>query len=165
MTLPSSLTPILFALGSRLSAVALSLFVGGIITLGANVAPLLFKALERSDASHVMTLIFRRFDTWMLVGLFAFLLGEGLKLWSSGWPTHLPGWLRLGIMVAFSGLILFSVLVVHPKLEAQQLLQSAPQSVSPQWPVIANTFQVIHKQAEQLLRLAWVLALTLLIWR
>ncbi|MEB3206680.1 MAG: DUF4149 domain-containing protein [Vampirovibrionales bacterium] len=165
MTLPSSPSSMLLVVGSRLSVVALSLFVGGIITLGANVAPLLFKTLQRGDASQVMTLIFRRFDTWMLFGLMAFLLGEGFKLWSLGWPTELLGWLRLGIMAAFSGLILLSVLLVHPKLEAQQALLSAAQSVSPQWPVIASTFHAIHKQAEQLLRLAWVLALTLLIWR
>jgi hypothetical protein len=164
MMIPASLPQTFFTVGSRLSLISLSLFVGGIITLGANVAPLLFKTLARPDAGLTMTMIFRRFDAWMTVGLLVLLLGEALKLWSNGLPSEIFGWLRFGVLALFSGLILFSIFILHPQLEAQQALQTAAQSVTSESLPSSTTFHAIHHQSEQFMRFAWMLALTLLIW-
>lgn len=107
-------------LGNVLEYLGLALTVGGILALGAFVAPALFRHFTVDEAGPVMTLIFRRYDTVLMISLVLILLGEGLRFLAEGLNTRITGWLRYGIVVLFTVITLVSLVAIHPRMEVLQ---------------------------------------------
>ena len=113
--------PWLFSTGTALQMLCLALIAGGIVALGAFVAPVMFKAFPRAEVGAALTVVFRRFDMLLLGASVGIVLGEVLRVLSGLVPvrTVLAG-IRYVIMAALIGAALFSALKVDPEIEQMQ---------------------------------------------
>jgi uncharacterized membrane protein len=73
-------------LTSTVALVAASVWLGGILALGAIVAPLVFTMIPRPEAVEAMTRIFQRFDTVAVVCIIAILATEAWR--AVGYGAH-----------------------------------------------------------------------------
>ena len=114
-------TSILFPAGTAAQMLGLSLLIGGMLALGAFTAPVLFKTFPRAEAGEAMTVMFRRYDMVLLVGLGMILIGEVLRMVAAGMPhlSFLSG-LRYGTLALLTGLMLFSILNINAQIESMQ---------------------------------------------
>jgi uncharacterized membrane protein len=64
---------------STVALVAASVWLGGLLALGAIVAPLVFTMIPRPDAADVMTLIFQRFDRVAVISAVVILSTEAWR--------------------------------------------------------------------------------------
>lgn len=106
--------------GEAVLALALAVWLGGMIALGAFTAPLVFGAdagLPRPQAAALMTSIFRRFDGVVIVLAGITLLMSGLRAWDLG-LRRLVSKLRLGVALILVAGGAVSALWVSPKIEA-----------------------------------------------
>jgi uncharacterized membrane protein len=69
---------------STVALLATSLWLGGILVLGAIVAPIVFTAIPRPEAADAMTLVFQRFDL-VAAGSVAVILAT--EAWRALWVT------------------------------------------------------------------------------
>lgn len=65
---------------SFLSSVALSLWFGGLVVLGAVVAPIVFRTVHAPTSADAMTLVFSRFDQLKVGAAMVALLAETLRI-------------------------------------------------------------------------------------
>lgn len=97
---------------------ALAIWVGGIVIIGAIVAPTIFKKIEpRSQAGELMGQILSKFDK-VTLGCSGALVGTGMIkffTWENLTPWNATRYLAIFIM---SGVCLYSVFVVSPRLRA-----------------------------------------------
>jgi uncharacterized membrane protein len=82
---------------STLALVAAAVWVGGMLTLGALVAPVVFTMIPAPGAADAMTVVFQRFDTVALVCVAVMVASEAFR---SATATSGP---RLGLGAALSG--------------------------------------------------------------
>ena len=57
---------------------SLIVIIGSTITLGAMMAPVIFKVLERSEAAKLMIDIFARYDAWLNIAVIVLLVSYSL---------------------------------------------------------------------------------------
>jgi len=96
---------------------ALSLWLGGMIVLGAVVAPIVFSVVPLPTSADAMTLVFRRFDAIAVTS-------AAIVLACEVWRVKVAGKLRRleiarGVALAIAGLLaLFEGIAVSPRVEA-----------------------------------------------
>jgi uncharacterized membrane protein len=130
----------------------LALWIGGTIALGALTAPALFRALPRSDAGAIFGGILRRFARLRIGALIAILIGAGAKY--AIWETHaFSPWIAVRwVMIAFLACsVAYEVLVLERAIESRRVLLTPDMAVDD--PRRAD-FNVLHRRAERLMRLA-----------
>jgi hypothetical protein len=148
--------PVLFHVGTALQNIGLALVLGGILTIGAFVAPVLFKQFPREAAGAAMTIVFKRYDIVLLVSVGLILLGETLRVMTTGWPKMgIFTGLRMGLMVLMMGILLYSALKITPQMSAMQ----AEGLTTPQ---AMFQFGQLHQLIEKLYKIAVVFAAVLL---
>lgn len=136
----------------------LALMIGGMLALGAFTAPVIFGGLERDVAGGLMTTIFRRYDTVILIAFSLVIAGEIARWISTGSTPFSQGLLnnaRLSILVLTGCLVAYSLFSINPQMETLQ-----KQGVTEE---TAATFQTLHKTSEKLYKLEMLGALTLLL--
>ncbi len=146
-------------LGTTIQTVGLALMVGGMLALGAFTAPVIFKQFARPEAGEAMTLIFRRYDTVLLISLVMVLAGEGLR-----WLQFPPAWntlglIRGGLLLGLTGMMAFSLFVTNPKMQAMEAVRHTGQAET----FDSEAFDKLHNQSESLYKLEMLAALLLLI--
>ena len=112
----------LSAMTHSLQLLGFALIVGGILCLGAFVAPVLFREIPRADAGAILVTVFRRFDMLLLGALGMVLVGEAARLLIGGWPGFT--WLsilRSLLLVALTGLMFLSTLKVNAEIAEMQV--------------------------------------------
>lgn len=145
--------------GTALLMMGLALMIGGMLALGAFTAPVLFRAMPRPEAGEAMTLIFRRYDSVLLVGLGLVVLGEVLRLLSAGLPTLTPViGIRFGVMALLVGMMLYSILTVNPQIEAMQKAGVTHGATEE-----GKRFSETHQMSEKLYKIELAVAVVLLI--
>jgi hypothetical protein len=82
---------------STLALVAAAVWVGGMLTLGALVAPVVFTMIPAPGAADAMTVVFQRFDTVALVCVAVIVATEAAR--TAGGTAHL----QLGAGSVYSG--------------------------------------------------------------
>ncbi|MFM7469101.1 MAG: DUF4149 domain-containing protein [Vampirovibrionales bacterium] len=158
--------PTVFTYASFSYYLGLSLMIGGLLSLGAIAASALFKHLPREDAGWVMTVMFRRFDTLLMVALLLVALGslglntsgyalfhEGCPLWGNLQPRHI----RSVLLVILGGCILYTTYGLNPKLEAYQIQKQ--EGLVPLAPGQTTQFMKWHTLSEKLAKLQMLLAI------
>jgi hypothetical protein len=79
-------------LTSTLALVAAAVWVGGMLTLGALVAPVVFTMIPAPGAADAMTVVFERFDTVALVCVAVIVASEACRSAAGPWGLRLgPG--------------------------------------------------------------------------
>ena len=78
--------PVVTAAAS-LYALALALWLGGLVVLGAVVAPTVFRIVPAPTSADAMTVVFRRFDRIAMGCAAIALIAEALLAWRGGKPT------------------------------------------------------------------------------
>lgn len=144
--------------GTVLQMLGLAVIVGGVLALGAFVAPELFRDIDRVQAGRVMSMVFNRFDKALLGGLVLILIGEMMRF-LSGALAH-KSIIAIGryVTLAVLAVIMFyTVFVSTPDLLAMTRAGIRP-GATPE----GLEFTRKHKQSENLYKLQ-VLAGVLLI--
>ncbi len=137
---------LLLPIGSSIQYLGLALMVGGILVVGAFVAPVIFKIFPREDAGAALTVIFRRLDILLLIALGGVLLGEALRMASGLVPmTSILAYARYIVLAGLTVMMLISTFQVNPKIEKMQKAGIHPGG-SPEGLAFIKT----HKLSEQL---------------
>ncbi len=134
----------LHSIGSALQLLGLSLMIGGLLALGAFTAPVLFSQFPREAAGQAMTIIFRRYDTVLLVAALLVLAGEGLRVFATPISWTLLSGVRSGLLLLLVLATVGSVMFLNPRMEAMQ-----QQGVGRSEP----EFGQLHQQSEKLAKL------------
>ncbi|MEA2572098.1 MAG: hypothetical protein QOI24_4099 [Acidobacteriota bacterium] len=150
----------LYLLFNVLYHLGLSIWVGGTIVLGALTAPALFRALPRPQAGAIFGTILRRFARVRVAALIAIVVGAGAKYVM--WETHaISPWIVVRwLMIAFLAVsLIIEIVILEPQLEARRVLLTPDMTADdPQ----RAAFNVLHRRAENLLRLALLAAVVAL---
>lgn len=102
---------------TALALAAIAVWTGGLLALGAVVAPIIFNAVPSPTSADAMTLVFRRFDRVAVVCAVLLLLCEvGLAVTRK--PLLRIDMARGAAAVIAGALILAQAMVVSPKIEA-----------------------------------------------
>ena len=111
-------TSVLFNLGTGIQMLGLALMIGGMLSIGAFAAPVIFKQVARPEAGDILTTIFRRYDKVLVIALIFVVLGEAFRVLSvqTAWTT-LP-LVREVVLVVTVLLLAYSLFGVNAKLEA-----------------------------------------------
>ena len=134
--------------------VALALWIGGAIALGALTAPELFRRLPRSDAGGIFGPILRRFSRVRLGAIVVALIAAGVKhvLWerhtSSPWITG-----RWALLAQLSAIVLYEIGYLEPvmgRLRGRMQGENDPARAE---------FMRLHKRSEGLMKLSLLAAL------
>jgi len=151
----------LYLAANVLYHLGLALWIGGVIALGALTAPALFRALPRPQAGSIFGPILRRFARLRLVALALVLAGAGAKyfIWESHATSTSSGiwiairWAAIAVMAAT---LLYEILHLERAIEARrrELTLEMPDD-DPR----RRAFNVLHKRAENLMRLSLLAAL------
>lgn len=97
-------------------AFAVALWAGGKATLGAVVAPVVFRVVAAPASADAMTRVFRRFDRVALACALVAVLSEGVLLFSS--RVNRRGRARAGLLAAATGLASVGAAFLSPGIEA-----------------------------------------------
>lgn len=145
--------------GSAMQNLGLALIVGGMLAIGAFVAPVIFKQFPRHEAGVALTIVFRRYDILLLVALGLVFAGEAGRYLSGLFANmHWMNLVRYGILVMMGGLMIYSTQVVNKQIEDMQHAGIHPDA-SPQGIEFAKT----HKLSENLYKTEMLLAAVLLL--
>ncbi len=149
-----------FATGTAMQTLGLALILGGIFTLGALIAPVMFGTFPREDAGAVLTVVFRRFDMVVLICLGLIVVGELLRLWAHdvAFTMGVLAWIRYGLMGLLAVGIIISTQIIDPKIEAMHQAGIRPDATEQ-----GLEFNRIHKQSEKLYKAEMVGALLILL--
>jgi hypothetical protein len=138
----------------------LALRIGGVIVLGALVAPALFRGLPRPQAGALFGPTLRRFARLRVVALMATILAVAFKqaMWESGATAWIAiRWTALVVMAATD---LYEIGFLERALEARRV-HLTPE-MSEEHPE-RHAFNVLHKRAEGLMKIGFVAALVALL--
>jgi uncharacterized membrane protein len=150
----------LYLLFNTLYHLGLAIWIGGTIVLGALTAPALFRALPRPQAGGIFGQVLRRFARVRIAALIAIMIGAGAKYVT--WETHaLSPWIvvRWLMIVCLAVSLILEILVLEPRLEARRVLLTPDMATDD--PRRAE-FNVLHRRAENVLRLALLAAVVAL---
>ena len=122
---------------------ALAVWIGGAIALGALAAPTMFGGMERSKAGELFGAILRKFARLRLAALVFAIAAAGVKyfFWESRAGAQHGLWvaLRWSAMVIMAVAVLYEILYLESALERHR-----PESAG-------TTFQKLHRRAEMVL--------------
>lgn len=122
---------------------ALALWIGGAIALGALVAPALFRALPRPEAGAIFGPILRRFSRLRLAAIVFAIAAAAVK--HAFWETN-NAW----IAIRWAALALLAAIVVYEIAFLERAMER--QRGTPE-------FQRLHKRSEGLMKLSLIGAL------
>jgi Domain of unknown function (DUF4149) len=151
-------------LGLLAQLLALALMIGGMLALGAFTAPVVFSRLPRPAAAALMGVLFRRYDTVLLVALGLLWLGQiplGMARLRAGWrpgSKRALAFVKFTLLLGLSGTMLYSTLVVNPKIERFQQAGIHREAGS----VAGRAFDRLHQTSESLYKMDLLLALLFL---
>lgn len=137
----------------------LGLMVGGMLALGAFTAPVLFKMFPRPEAGEAMTIIFRRYDTVLLVALALIVVGQVASWLTTGFPWEMgfSGWVRFGVFVALVVTMAYGTLIVSPKMSAMLNMDNFRDNAT-----LQQEFRDLHKKSEKVYKLGMLLAVLMM---
>jgi uncharacterized membrane protein len=102
---------------SSFALVAAAVWLGGMLALGAIVAPVVFTMVPRPEAAEAMTVVFARFD-WVAVGCVAVILvSEAWRAKGSARVERLD-MARAGVAAVGAALVLLEALWITPAIAA-----------------------------------------------
>jgi Domain of unknown function (DUF4149) len=145
--------------GNVLEHLGLAFMIGGMLALGAFVAPALFHNFPLPEAGIVMTAIFRRYDIVLAVSVAFILMGEIIHLSTVGFSKQLKDRFRLVMVLLIAIVSFFSLVLIHPKMEGYQkagVVRGVGET--------GMQFDKLHKQSETLYKAQLILAVILLIF-
>jgi len=120
----------------------LALWIGGAVSLGALVAPALFRALPRPDAGAIFGPVLRRFAYVRLGGVALAIAGAGAKhiIFEAHANTI---WIALRwLLLAFLAIVVvYEIASLHPRIEKR-----------------GDDFARLHKRSERLMKASLVVA-------
>jgi hypothetical protein len=96
---------------------AIALWAGGLVTLGAIVAPTVFGIVPAPSSADAMTVVFRRFDMIAMTCAVLTLISEALLAWRGGKSTRVDSVRALAVVVA-SGLAILEGTYLSPAIQA-----------------------------------------------
>jgi uncharacterized membrane protein len=100
------------------SMLAASVWLGGILALGAVVAPIVFRVVPAPTNADAMTLIFRRFDGVAVACAVIVLVAEAARASSEHARLGGAGIVRVGMALGGSALATWQAFDLAPKIEA-----------------------------------------------
>jgi Domain of unknown function (DUF4149) len=100
------------------SMLAASLWLGGIVVLGAVVAPIVFRVVPAPTNADAMTLVFRRFDDVAVACAVVVLVAEAARASAEHARLGVSGVIRVGAALAGSALAAWQAFDLAPKIEA-----------------------------------------------
>jgi len=98
------------------SILACALWLGGMLTLGAIVAPIVFHTVSMPYAADAMTLVFRRFDRVVIACSLVLVSCEVARLALA--KQNAVGWARIGVTVLAAIGGTYEAMVVSPAIAA-----------------------------------------------
>jgi uncharacterized membrane protein len=125
---------------------ALALWIGGAIALGALTAPELFRRLQRADAGAIFGTILRRFSRVRLGAIGVALAAAGIK--HLEWERHTSSpWIaaRWAFLVLLSAIVLYEIAFLEPAIART--------------PPATPAFKRLHARSEGLMKLSLAAAL------
>jgi uncharacterized membrane protein len=100
------------------SMLAASLWLGGIVALGAVVAPVVFRVVPAPTNADAMTLVFRRFDAVAVGCAVVVMVAEAARASAEHARLGVSGVIRVGAALAGSALAAWQAFDLAPKIEA-----------------------------------------------
>ncbi len=142
-----------------LEFLGLGIWIGGMLTIGALVAPTIFGHIESMDiAGGTMSLIFQKFNGGLVyVCIFLAVVGFGGKVFLSprpGWPRRIEG----GLLATMIILSIYIGSVLGPQLQELREMRAADRDNL----VIKEEFKQKHDVSERLFSVNLVFALVVL---
>lgn len=132
----------LYLLFHFLYTAGLAIWIGGAITLGAFVAPALFRSMPREQAGAIFGPLLRRFAKLRLIAAIMVIAGAGVKY--TVWETHAASpWIAIRwTAIAFLALtVVYEVFVLYPAVEAR-----------------GPSFDRLHRRSEVLMKASTIAA-------
>ncbi len=152
-----------YLLASFVHLLGLSVWLGGIVALGAIAAPVLFRRLPRTEAGALFGPMLRVFEKVSLGAAIATVAGAAAKGWLGGQNANV--WIvsrdvALGVMVL---LLLAANFGVHPAIRR---LQEATPGIGalPETDPARARFQRMHKLSERMMSAQLFLGLVVLLF-
>lgn len=102
---------------SILALVSIALWVGGMIALGAIVAPVVFNMVPSPTSADAMTVVFRRFDKVAVACIVTVLLTEAVQAIVRR-PLGRIDVARMTLTVLGGALVVWQATVISPEIEA-----------------------------------------------
>lgn len=135
---------------------ALLVIAGGTLTIGALVAPTVFRELSRQEASMTMIEIFGKFDRWVFVSAILLFVSKisHLVLIRKFNFLNSSGSLDLAFLMSLIGTILVLAISVYHSQVLSPALNAAYESNNP-------IFEVLHKRSEMLFKANFLIGLLL----
>lgn len=99
-----------------LNLLAVALWLGGLVALGAIVAPTVFHNVPMPTAADAMTRVFRRFDRIAMACAAVAVITEALRLRAR--PSSRAGWLAAGLVVVAAALAVVEGVHFSPAIES-----------------------------------------------
>lgn len=134
--------------------VALALWIGGAIALGALTAPELFRRLQRADAGTIFGTILRRFARIRLGAIVVALVAAGIK--HVEWERHASSpWIvaRWALLVLLSMVVLYEIGCLEPLMERLRSRMRGEDDPA------RAAFMRLHKRSEALMKLSLLVSL------
>jgi uncharacterized membrane protein len=103
---------------SSLALVASAAWVGGMLTLGALVAPVVFTMIPAPGAADAMTVVFQRFDTMALVCVAVIVASEAWRSAGAEEPVGRLDLARMAVGALGAVLVLLQALWITPAIVA-----------------------------------------------
>ena len=130
---------------------SLTVIIGSTITLGALMAPVIFKILERADAARLMVEIFSRYDSWLKVAAIVLLVSYSLDFF---FVKKLNG--SIADLFALLGVVLIAALSFY-------LVYNLSPEINQAYEVQAENFQNLHALSEKIHKINFLLGILVLI--
>jgi len=142
---------------TTIAILAAAVWLGGMLALGAVVAPVVFHTVPAPTSADAMTVIFRRFDKIAMGCAVVVLAVEGWRA-RSGRATRLD-WARIACGAGAAGLAVWQGMVLSPRIEALHVAGAVRGSGA-----LGAELESLHKVAETEAKaqLALVVALVVL---
>jgi hypothetical protein len=96
---------------------SLALWAGGLVVLGAIVAPTVFGIVPAPTSADAMTVVFRKFDVVAIACAVSCLLAEALLAWRGGKSTRID-LVRGGSAVCAAGLAITEAAILSPVIRS-----------------------------------------------
>ena len=135
---------------------ALALWIGGAIVLGALVAPALFRALPRQEAGAIFGPTLRKFARLRVAAIAVAIVAAAIKFML--WERTATVWigLRWAALLVLAAAVLYEIGYLERALEARRVhLTPATSEDDPH----RRAFNALHKRAEGLMKASLVAAL------
>lgn len=152
---------ILYILVSFAYHLALALWIGGAIALGALTAPELFRQLPRAQAGGIFGPILRRFARLRLAAVITAIVAAAIR--NIAWETHSANgwivlrWLSLAVLAA---VVLYEIYNLEPAMARHRsafLPESAEDDPN------RRAFMILHRRSETLMKASMAAALVALL--